>query len=55
MALYLRRDSIFAGIIYDNFFRSGFYFSGVPSIESLHNNLDRMVLELVATGIIYIY
>ena len=54
VALYLLWDSIFSGIIYDNLFRNEFYFSGVPS-ESLRNNLDCMVLELVATGIYYLF
>ena len=53
VALYLLRDTIF-GIIYDNYFRSEFYFLGVP-LESLRANLDCMVLELVVKGMFFIF
>ena len=53
VSLYRLRDSIFQ-IIHDNYFRSEFYFSGVPT-ESLRTNLDRMVLALLGKGMFFIY
>ena len=48
---FLLRDSIF-DIIHDGFFRAEFYFSGVGS-DRLRVDLDRMVLELEAGGILF--
>ena len=51
VSLYRLQDSIFQ-IIHDNYFRSEFYFSGVPT-ESLRTNLDCMVLALLGKGMFF--